>query len=188
MIRPLLAACAGLALILTAGPAGATTRGDTGFVTRHGDDLTLNGREFRFAGSNNYYLMYRSPAMVDDVFADAKAAGFTVLRTWGFLDIGAQDDTGSVHHKENGVYFQYWDGTRPAYNDGPDGLRHLDQVVKSARDKGIRLVIPLTNNWSAFGGMDQYVRWRGGAHHDDFYTDPVDRYLVHSRHDSPAAA
>ncbi|MEV0564798.1 cellulase family glycosylhydrolase [Dactylosporangium sp. NPDC050588] len=175
MIRPLLAACAGLALVLAAGPASATTHGDTGFVTRHGDDLTLNGKEFRFAGSNNYYLMYRSPAMVDDVFADAKAAGFTVLRTWGFLDIGAQDDTGSVHHKENGVYFQYWDGTRPAYNDGPDGLQHLDQVVKSARDKGIRLVIPLTNNWSAFGGMDQYVRWRGGAHHDDFYTDPVIR-------------
>ncbi|MEV4131782.1 cellulase family glycosylhydrolase [Dactylosporangium sp. NPDC049742] len=175
MIRPLLAACAGLALVLAAGPASATTHGDTGFVTRHGDDLTLNGKEFRFAGSNNYRLMYRSPAMVDDVFADAKAAGFTVLRTWGFLDIGAQDDTGSVHHKENGVYFQYWDGTRPAYNDGPDGLQHLDQVVKSARDKGIRLVIPLTNNWSAFGGMDQYVRWRGGAHHDDFYTDPVIR-------------
>ncbi|MFC4997798.1 cellulase family glycosylhydrolase [Dactylosporangium cerinum] len=174
MIRRLLAGFAGLALAASAGVASASPRHD-GFVVRHGDDLQLNGKDFRFAGSNNYYLMYRSPAMVDDVFADAAAAGFTVLRTWGFLDIGAQDDTGSVHHKENGVYFQYWDGTRPAYNDGPDGLQHLDQVVKSARDKGIKLVIPLTNNWSAFGGMDQYVRWRGGTHHDQFYTDPVIR-------------
>lgn len=164
------------ALLLSAAPASASasTRHD-GFVARHGDDLTLNGKDFRFAGSNNYYLMYRSPAMVDDVFADAAGAGFTVLRTWGFLDIGAQDDTGSVHHKENGVYFQYWDGAKPAYNDGADGLQHLDQVIKSARDKGIRLVIPLTNNWSAFGGMDQYVRWRAGTHHDQFYTDPVIR-------------
>ena len=23
--------------------------------------------------------------------------------------------------------------------------------------------------------MDQYVRWRGGTHHDQFYTDPVIR-------------
>ncbi|WP_327003835.1 cellulase family glycosylhydrolase [Dactylosporangium sp. NBC_01737] len=174
----LLALFAGLALVASTGEAAASTQHQArhdGFVVRHGDDLTLNGKDFRFAGSNNYYLMYRSPAMVDDVFADAAGAGFTVLRTWGFLDIGAQDDTGSVHHKENGVYFQYWDGTGPAYNDGADGLQHLDQVIKSARDKGIRLVIPLTNNWSAFGGMDQYVRWRGGTHHDQFYTDPVIR-------------
>jgi mannan endo-1,4-beta-mannosidase len=147
----------------------------TGFVTRQGSDLRLDGRTFRFAGSNNYYLMYRSPAMVDDVLADAAGAGFNVLRTWGFLDIGAQDGSNSVHGKENGVYFQYWDGTRPAYNDGADGLQRLDYVLKAAHDAGVRLVIPLTNNWSDFGGIDQYVRWRGAAHHDDFYTDSTIR-------------
>ena len=171
----LLVVFAGLALVASAGVASANTRHDNGLVVRHGDDLKLDGKTFRFAGSNNYYLMYRSPAMVDDVFADAAGAGFNVMRTWGFLDIGNQDDTGSVHHKENGVYFQYWNGTKPAYNDGADGLQHLDYVLKAARDKGIKLVIPLTNNWSAFGGMDQYVRWRGGTHHDQFYTDPVIR-------------
>ncbi|GGM48378.1 cellulase family glycosylhydrolase [Dactylosporangium sucinum] len=174
MIRRLIAALAGLAVVASAGAASAGVRHD-GFVTRDGADLSLDGRPFRFAGSNNYYLMYRSPAMVDDVFADAAGAGFTVLRTWGFLDIGDQDDSNSVHHKENGVYFQYWDGTRPAYNDGADGLERLDYVLKSARDHGLKLVVPLTNNWSAFGGMDQYVRWRGGTHHDQFYTDPVIR-------------
>ncbi|MET7401807.1 cellulase family glycosylhydrolase [Dactylosporangium sp. NPDC005572] len=176
--RPLARLCAvlaGLALVASAGVASAGARPGGGFVVRDGADLKLDGRTFRFAGSNNYYLMYRSPAMVDDVFADAAGAGLTVLRTWGFLDIGNQDDSNSVHHKENGVYFQYWDGARPAYNDGADGLQHLDYVLKSARDHGIRLVVPLTNNWSAFGGMDQYVRWRGGTHHDQFYTDPVIR-------------
>jgi mannan endo-1,4-beta-mannosidase len=155
--------------------ASAEVDGSAGFVVRRGDDLMLDGKRFRFNGSNNYYLMYRSAAMVDDVFADAAAARFNVLRTWGFLDIGNQDDSNSVHHKEFGVYFQYWDGTRPAYNDGPDGLAHLDYVLKAARDAGIRLIIPLTNNWRDFGGMDQYVRWRGGNFHDDFYTDPVIR-------------
>ncbi|MFY1633421.1 cellulase family glycosylhydrolase [Solwaraspora sp. WMMB335] len=179
----LLLALAGLIIGIAAGPAqaaplthpGQPGQPSNGFVTRHGDDLKLDGRTFRFAGSNNYYLMYKSPTMVDDVFADAKAAGFTVLRTWGFLDIGNADGSDSVAGPADGVYFQYFDGDRPAYHDGPDGLARLDYVLATARDAGIKLVIPLTNNWRDFGGMDQYVRWRGGQYHDEFYTDPVIR-------------
>src|SRR5882757_5966968 len=152
-----------------------TTAPSAGFVTRQGADLKLNGRNFSFAGTNNYYLMYSSRLMVDDVFADAKAAGFTVLRTWGFLDIGNADGSNSVSGPKNGVYFQYWNGARPAYNDGETGLQRLDYVLYAARQAGIKLVIPLTNNWNDFGGIDQYVRWRGASYHDDFYTDPVIR-------------
>ncbi|WP_204002221.1 cellulase family glycosylhydrolase [Virgisporangium aurantiacum] len=167
-----------LALVVAAAPAASAraepvqeTQGGGGFVTRAGSDLRLDGRTFRFAGSNNYYLMYKSPLMVDDVFADARAAKFNVLRTWGFLDIGNQDGTNSIRGKADGVYFQYWDGTKPAYNDGPDGLQRLDYVLASAKRHGIKLIIPLTNNWNDFGGMDQYVRWAGGSYHDDFYTN-----------------
>src|SRR3954471_9261395 len=163
-------------LALGGTPVAAEPEGwGSGFVTRHGKDLRLDGKQFRFAGSNNYYLMYKSPLMVDDVFADAAAAGFTVLRTWGFLDIGNQDGSNSLRGKADGIYFQYWDGDSPAYNDGPDGLQKLDYVLASARAHGIRLIIPLTNNWNDFGGMDQYVRWAGGGFHDDFYRNPVIR-------------
>jgi len=165
-------------LVALAGPGAApavASGGHGGFVTRQGTQLRLDGKQFRFAGSNNYYLMYKSRLMVDDVFADAKAAGFTVLRTWGFLDIGNQDGSNSIHGKVDGVYFQYWDGTKPAYNDGADGLERLDYVLAAARAAGIKLVIPLTNNWNDFGGIAQYVRWRGGQFHSDFYTDPVIR-------------
>jgi mannan endo-1,4-beta-mannosidase len=56
-------------------------------------------------------------------------------------------------------------------------------VVWKARQEGIKLVIPLVNNWQDFGGMDQYVRWRESQfepesrtfYHDDFYSDPVIR-------------
>jgi mannan endo-1,4-beta-mannosidase len=164
-MRRLIAAALGLSLGLTLTAATpALAAGSSGWIVRSGADLKLDGKPFRFSGSNNYYLMYKTRAMVDDVFADAVGAGFTVMRTWGFLD-----------RQENGVYFQYWDGTRPAYNDGADGLQRLDYVLASARAAGVRLVIPLTNNWSDFGGMDQYVTWRGGQYHDDFYTDPVIR-------------
>jgi mannan endo-1,4-beta-mannosidase len=153
----------------------ATSSSAAAFVTRSGADFKLAGKTFKFNGSNNYYLMYQPPVMVDDVFADAVGAGFNVLRTDGWLDIGNADDTNSVHGKMNGIYFQYWDGTRPAYNDGADGLVHLDYVLAAARRSGVRLVLTLTNNWSSFGGMDQYVRWRGGQYHDEFYSDPVIR-------------
>ena len=152
------------------------------FVKRAGPELRLHGKPFRFAGTNNYYLMYKSPAMVDDVIAAAAGNGFRVLRTWGSLEIGNQDGSNSIQGKSDGVYFQYWDGAKPAYNDGADGLQRMDYVIAKAGQAGIKLVIPLVNNWNAFGGMDQYVRWRDTAdtsartwYHDDFYTDPVIR-------------
>ena len=121
--RRLLGVVAALAGLLTAAgaaaaPAGAApgqaTGSGSGFVTRAGANLKLDGKPFRFAGTNNYYLMYKSPLMVDDVFADARAAGFTVLRTWGFLDIGNQDGSNSVARQgQDGIYFQYWDGDAP---------------------------------------------------------------------------
>ncbi|HYN95773.1 MAG TPA: cellulase family glycosylhydrolase [Pilimelia sp.] len=167
-------ALAGLLAVAGATPALAQEQGSTGgFVTRHGATLKLDGQKFRFGGTNNYYLMYKSRTMVDDVFADAKAAGFPVMRTWGFIDIGNADGTNSVAGIQDGVYFQYWDGTKPAYNDGENGLQRLDYVLAAAKAAGVKLVIPLTNNWRDFGGMDQYVRWRGGQYHDDFYTDEV---------------
>ena len=181
------AAASALAVAVVGGSAVAVASTqaaahDTGFVKRQGANLRLDGKTFRFAGTNNYYLMYKSPLMVDDVFGDAQAAGFNVVRTWGFLDIGNQDGSNSVRGIQDGTYFQYWDPTqgRPVYNDGPTGLEKLDYVLYSARQHGIKLVIPLTNNWNDFGGMDQYVRWRDGSYdgvsyHDDFYTDPVIR-------------
>src|SRR5689334_5613652 len=59
-----------------------------GFVQRVGTGLWLDGRPFKIAGSNNYYLEYKSNLMVDDVLTDAKNAEFNVIRHWGFLDIG----------------------------------------------------------------------------------------------------
>lgn len=165
-----------LATVVFAQPAFASkaVQGND-FVKQAGPELRLNGKIFRFAGTNNYYLMYKSPVMVDDVLTTAAANGFNVMRMWGSLEIGNQDGSNSINGKSDGVYFQYWNGTEPAYNDGPDGLQRLDYAIWKAGQLGIRLVIPFVNNWNAFGGMDQYVRWRGGNYHDDFYSDPVIR-------------
>jgi mannan endo-1,4-beta-mannosidase len=178
-----LAVTAPLVVLGAAGPAsahGATSPGGDAhhapppasqqFVTRAGSQLTLAGKTFRFAGTNNYYLEYSAPVMTDAVLENAAASGSTVVRAWAFLDVPTATDTG-----DKGAYFQYWDGTQPAYNDGADGLEKLDYVVAKAGAEGLRLVLPLTNNWSDFGGMDQYVAWAGGTYHSDFYSDPTIR-------------
>lgn len=142
------------------------------------------GAPFCFSGSNNYYLTYQDKVMVDDVFAQAKAMGLKVLRTWAFIDRGSLD--GSMpstdvndwepHGTKKGVYFQYWDpiAKAVAYNEGAekdDGLRRLDYVLAKAAEHGIKLILVLTNNWKEFGGMNQYLQWFGLDYHHQFYTD-----------------
>ncbi|GIE94289.1 cellulase family glycosylhydrolase [Paractinoplanes rishiriensis] len=169
---------------MAAVPASAAPASSS-FVTRSGNRLLLAGKPFRFAGTNNYYLHYQSAVARDNVIDKAAASGFTVLRTWGWFDTGTADGTNPTAGSQNGVYFQYWDGTgHPKYNDGPDGLERLDAVVAKAKEAGVRLVIPFTNNWGDFGGMDRYVEWAGGSYHDDFYTDATIRgwfrdYIAH---------
>lgn len=99
--------------------------------------------------------------MVDQLFDTAAANGFHVVRMWGFDDV----------YSPTYLYFQYWGGSSPQYNDGSDGLQHLDYAVYSAKQRGIRVIIPFVNNWKDYGGIPQYIQWRGASHHDDFYTD-----------------
>ncbi|HEU6439353.1 MAG TPA: cellulase family glycosylhydrolase [Terriglobales bacterium] len=160
-VSGLLAAALLAAAIVGPAPAAAKGAPNDNFVKRDGSDLTLNGKQFDFVGTNNYYLMYSSHLMVDSVLNTAAANGFNVMRTWGWLD----------QTPKNGIVFQTFDGTSITYNDTATGLANLDYTVAQAGKLGIKLVIPFTGNWSDFGGIDQYVKWAGGSFHDDFYTN-----------------
>jgi len=164
-ITPFIALLAVLFLSASTSAIGGVHRhcnGHNDFVQRAGSQLKLDGKPFRFVGTNNYYLMYSSPLMVNDVLDTAAANGFTVMRTWGWLD----------QTPKNGFVFQTFNGTSMTYNDGATGLANLDYTVARAGELGLKLVIPFTGNWGDFGGMDQYVAWAGGSFHDDFYTNP----------------
>ncbi len=179
-----LATVTGLLLSLSAVSTAAAdpTASADAFVETDGTAFSLEGAEYHPLGSNNYYPMYSSETMVDALFADAEDAGFNTMRVWGFFAIGSPGDgpVATLADKDKGVYFQYWDDAAgaPAINEGENGLVQLDRVVASAQRHGLRLILPLTNNWSAFGGMDQYLIWAQAAGlsvdtHDDFYTDPT---------------
>lgn len=137
----------------------------------------LDGQPFCFAGSNNYYPIFKPRPVVDDLFDAAKTLNFRVMRVWGMLDRGSLDgtvkNTDGEGHKQD-VYFQYWDteNRRPAYNDGENGLERLDYVLSKAEKVGVKVIVVLVNNWKDFGGMDQYLVWFGREHHDEFYTAP----------------
>jgi mannan endo-1,4-beta-mannosidase len=186
----LLASIAGPA---TAGPEPSQHGRKHEFVRAHGTRLIHHGKPYRFAGSNNYYLMYGADGQgnqtnVTNVLDDAVAADFDVLRMWAFFDVQDpfEENRASSVHKGNGpTWFQAWDpeAGRPVVNNGEFGLSQLDFAIAEAGKRGLKLVMPLTNNWSDFGGMDQYVRWletaqagtdaqRAQYYHDDFYTDP----------------
>ena len=164
--------------------ASAIAFSQSAFVQVSNGQLVLNGHPYRFSGTNNYYLMYSSQPQVDAIFDTLTANGFKVLRTWAWIDIGFADGSQSVAGKQNGIYFHYWNGSAPAFNDDDNGLKKLDYVIYKAGQSGVRLILPFTNNWTDFGGMDQYVRWRGAKSHDAFYTDLTIRgwyqdYIAH---------
>lgn len=132
------------------------------FVTTDGNKFQINGEDFYFAGTNNYYLPYAPHYMVDDVFRQAEAMGLKVMRTWGFID--GEKSCDLALQPEMGVY------------DEPS-FENFDYAVAKAKEAGIRLVIPFINNWTEFGGMEQYLRWTGMTadeaknNHDQFYTN-----------------
>lgn len=145
-----------------------------GFVYSDGSKFMCDGSPYYYGGTNCYYLTYKSKSEVKNVFDDASKMGLKVIRIWGNLDVGKKTgkiDSQSGHEvfegnndgtgEKDGVYFQYWDDKagKPVVNEGEDGLRRLDYVIKQAEEHNMKLVITFTNYWEAFGGMGQYVKW-----------------------------
>ena len=56
----------------------------------------------------------------------------------------------------------------------------LDRSIALAKARNLRLILKLTNNWTAYGGIQRYVTWLTGHSPSDaevelFYTDPTIR-------------
>ena len=52
-----------------------------------------------------------------------------------------------------------------------EAFRALDQVIQAADENGVRLIIPLVDNWIWQGGRAEYAGFRGKLK-EDFWTDP----------------
>lgn len=130
------------------------------------DGRFVNGRKrWRFGGTNCYYLHVQSHYMIDSLLDNAGQMNMAAVRAWAFSDGASQP-----------VALQ----PKP-YSYPDDAYDSLDYTIYKAGQLGIKLVLPLVNNWPDYGGMAQYVSWFLGlpddsygdaTNHDRFYTDP----------------
>jgi len=143
------------------------------FITVQGDQLMENGKPFRFISFNlpNLQLIednmpfaetnaWRLPDEFEirDGLTTVRQMGGTVVRTYSLSVVRADDPD------------------MPGYVLGPGNFneaafRELDLVLKIANEQGIRLIIPLVDNWKWQGGRAEYAGFRGKTK-DDFWTDP----------------
>jgi hypothetical protein len=143
------------------------------FITRSGDKLMDGEKEYRFIGFNipnlqmvedNYALGAKSPWRLPDEFelTDAlesvRQMGGTVVRTYVLSVRRAGSDMGDdVYVRGPGEFNE-------------EAFRALDLALDVARKKGVRLIIPLVDNWKWQGGREEYASFHGKTP-DEFWTD-----------------
>ncbi|TVP84655.1 MAG: hypothetical protein EA375_06135 [Acholeplasmataceae bacterium] len=136
---------------------------------------------FRFLGTNNYTLHYKSDAMIDDAIQQAADMGIRVIRMWAFFD--GWEDEGRANYAYGQIapgvfnvspvdYFGeiLYDRNTGARKDPVNVLDRVDYTIKRAGQYGIRVVLVMTNYYPEFGGMNAYVKW-----HNDLYGTSLSR-------------
>ena len=151
-------------------PKASPAIDDGQFVGRAGSVLVLGGRPFRFAGDNAYYLqadlVYGRDAGVEETLDKMVTLGMNVVRANAHNDNPLTSDPAAIQLSP-GSYVE-------------SSLAALDRSIALAKARNLRLILKLTNNWTAYGGIQRYVTWLLGrtpteAEVELFYTDPTIR-------------
>lgn len=154
------------------------------FAKVDGLKFNIDGVTQYYAGTNAYWLAFTTGNDdIDTALDRLKESGLKILRIWGFNDVNTVPTDGKLSLKKHlqkivliistgTVWFQsFVDGQDPVINTGTDGLQRLDYVVKSAEQRGIKLVINFVNNWTDYGGMAAYMKRFGGSANPDWYAN-----------------
>ncbi|TNY24545.1 glycoside hydrolase superfamily [Rhodotorula diobovata] len=126
------------------------------FVKRSGNKLTLDGETYRIVGPNIYWLgldenvnwkvTYPSKQRVREAMAITVAMGGNTIRSH---TLGV-----STGHSKT-----LWPD---AWNTNNDAFDSIDYAIYAARNYGLRLIIPLTDNYAYYhGGKYDFIGWAG---------------------------
>jgi hypothetical protein len=143
------------------------------FITRQGDKLFDGEQEFRFVSFNipnlhqveddlspNKETAWGWPTEfeITDALESIRQLGGQVVRTYVLTVKRAGSDMGDyVYVKGPGEFNE-------------EAFQVLDRVLKIARDKGIRVIVPFVDQWWWMGGRAEYAAFRG-KQPDDFWTE-----------------
>ncbi len=148
-------------------------------VLRNGSQLLLNDKPWRAVGPNIYWLgldenvvvpeaarrsasnatgtpfyaplnaSYPTRGRVSEIMATVRAMGGTAIRAH---TLGVS----------TGNPLSVWPTARPADGPNADALAAIDWAVYQAREYGLRLLVPLTDNYDYYhGGKFTFLRWAG---------------------------
>jgi mannan endo-1,4-beta-mannosidase len=163
-----------VATLILAPSARAQDGGFADFVARRGDQLIEGGQPLRFISFNIPNLL-----VIEDAFE------FLGDSPWRWPDeFEINDALESIHQMGGRVARSYVLSVRREGSDmgecvhvlGPgefneEAFAALDLVLKVATEKGVRVIIPLVDNWKWMGGVGQYAAFRGKEERE-FWTDP----------------
>ncbi len=164
-----------LAGTVLCGLAGSVDSAPSGFITAHDGQLFDGNKPFRFISWNipNLHLIEDNFAFgefklagarlpdrfeITDALATVRQLGGQVVRTYVISVRRTNDASDTPRHVLGPGRF----------NEA--AFRSLDQVLQIANEQGVRLIIPLVDNWWWWGGRAEYAGFRGKTK-EDFWTD-----------------
>ncbi len=163
-----------LALLSFAGWQAATAEAELhGFITPRGDQLYDGEKPFRFISFNipNLQLIednfapgaktawaWPNEFELNDALSSIRQMGGTVARTY-VLSVRREGSDMGDH-----VY------VRGPGDFNEEAFRSLDAALEAANKHGVRLIIPLVDNWKWQGGIAEYAAFRGKPT-EAFWTD-----------------
>jgi endo-1,4-beta-mannosidase len=144
------------------------------FITRSGDKLMEGDKQYRFISVNipNLHLVEDNMAFeatnewrfpddfeITDALSSVKDLGGRAVRMY-VLSICRKEGPNPIpcHVKQPGEFNE-------------EAFRALDKVLEVANRVGVRVIIPLVDNWKWWGGAEQYAQYRGKPA-AEFWTDP----------------
>jgi hypothetical protein len=148
--------------------------GFNNFIRAEGDKLMEGGREYRFISFNIPNLH-----MIEDQMP------FNEMNPWRLPDTFELNDALETVAQMGGQAVRIYAITVRRPDDPPGTPKHvlapgefneeafkvLDNMIAIAAKHGIRVIIPLMDNWPWMGGREEYAGFRGKGK-DAFWTDP----------------
>jgi hypothetical protein len=164
-----------VAFLLFVVPAGGAFGQFQNFITASGDRLMDGKEELRFVSFNVPNLQY-----IEDNFT------FTEPNPWRIADrYEIRDALMSIRQMGGKVTRMYVPSVRKETDDssvvrhvlGPgvfneEAFKAYDRVLEAANQTGVRVIIPLVDNWWWWGGPKEYAAFRGKGK-DEFWTDSL---------------